>query len=145
MGKRGPKSPSNIKALPTPRQRRPMPLRGMSKAPRSVWMKTINAYPIDYFKPQHLGMLRMYCEAEALSNHAEKEAKKVNYTDYNSRTLVTKPSHWCNIKAQAVGQALSLATKLGITKNNTTAARGQKGSNQKPKSKRSGLLGGMDE
>ena len=38
------------------------------------------------------------------------------------------------------GRCQGLAVKLGITKNNTTAAKGQGGSNPKPKSKRDGLL-----
>ena len=135
MGARGPKPPSSISVLPTPRQQRPMPLRGMSEKSRAVWMKIINAYPVDFFKPQHLGLLRMYCEADALAKIAQHEAGKVNFTDHNPKSLVNKPSHWLNIKSQAVSESMSLATKLGITKNNTTAARGEKGSNPKPKSK----------
>ena len=142
MGERGPQPESKIKSLPDPRVRRPMPLRGMSEKGRAVWMKIINAYPIDFFKPQHLGLLRMYCEADALAKIAQHEARKVNFTDSNPKSLVNKPSHWLNIKSQAVSEAISLATKLGITKNNTTVARGQKGNETKPKSKREGLLGG---
>lgn len=144
MGARGPQPDSNIKALPAPRQQRPMPLRGMSEKSRAVWMKIINAYPVDHFKPQHLGLLRMYCEADALNKIAEKEARKVNYSHTNTKTLVTKESHWVGIMDKMAGRAQSLATKLGLNKNSTMAGRSKDGAgeNQKPKSKRDHLLGG---
>ena len=142
MGDRGSQPETNIKALPAPRQQRPMPARGMGEGARYVWMKTVNAYPADFFKPQHLGLLRMYCEADALAKHAQNEARKVNFTDTNPKTLINKPSHWVNIKSQAVSEALALSTKLGLNKNSTIAGRTKDGGgkNEQPKSKFDGLV-----
>lgn len=141
MGTRGPKPESNIKALPTPKQW-PSPPVGMTRAAGTVWKTTTKAYPYDFFKPQHFALLRMYCEASALNKTALHEAMKVNYTDTNAKSGVTKESHWVGIADKMAGRAQSLATKLGITKNNTTAARGEKGNDVKPESKRAGLMGG---
>ena len=144
MGARGPKPESNIKVLPGPKKQWPSPVVGMTVPAQTVWKTTVKAYPFDFFKPQHFALLRMYCEAAALNKKSLHEAMMANYTDTNPKSGVTKESHWVGIADKMAGRAQSLATKLGITKNNTMAARGEKGSSQKPKSKREGLLGGID-
>lgn len=144
MGARGPKPPSNISVLNPPKPQWPSPPVGMIRPARTVWKTTVKAYPHDFFKPQHFALLRMYCESVALNKLALKEAMMVNYTNVNPKSMVEKESHWVGIADKMRSAAQSLATKLGITKNNTTAAKGQKGSNPKPKSKREGLLGGSD-
>ena len=142
MGERGKQPETNIKLLVTPKQW-PSPPVGMTRAAQTIWKTTTKAYSYDFFKPQHYALLRMYCEAAALNKKALHEAMMANYTDKNPRSGVTKESHWVGIADKMAGRAQSLATKLGITKNNTTVARGEKGNDVKPKSKRAGLLGGL--
>lgn len=140
MGARGPKPPSNIKVLDAPKLQWPSPPVGMTRPAQTIWKTTVNAYPHDFFKPQHFALLRMYCEAAALNKIALKNAMMANYTDTNPKSGVTKESHWVGIADKMAGRAQGLAVKLGITKNNTMAAKGQTGSSPKPKSKRQGLL-----
>lgn len=61
-------------------------------------------------------------------------------TGTNQKSGVNKESHWVGIADKMRSAAQSLATKLGITKNNTTAARGEKGNDVKPESKRGDLI-----
>jgi len=71
MGDRGPHAKTNIRVLAPVKKRRPNPKPGMSPKARTIWLKIVRAYPPDHFKPQHTGMLRAYCEAEALHDRAE--------------------------------------------------------------------------
>ena len=53
---------------------------------------------------------------------------------------ITKGNPSVDIAVKFEASATRLATKLGITKNNTTVAKGNPGYSKKPKSKREGLL-----
>jgi phage terminase small subunit len=145
MGDRGPKPPSKIKTLPGAEKQWPSPPVGMTRPARTVWKRTVKAYKFDFFKPQHFDLLRMYCESVALNKIAIHEGMKVNFTDHNPKSLVNKESHWVGIADKMRSASQSLATKLGLNKNSTIAGRSKDGAgeNEKPKSKRDGLLGGQ--
>ena len=140
MGKRGPQPKnSNLTVLETVEKERPKPLTGITKDARKVWKRIVDAYPSDHFRPQHLGMLRAYCETEvqyeqALSAIAE---SGVMITQDNG---VVKRNPWCQERDALSATMASLGTKLGITRNATTMSRDNQGENKKPKSKREGLM-----
>jgi len=81
----------------------------------------------------------MYCCACVLHKKAEHEVE-VSGEIIQQKNGVVKENPYINIAFKSQASATALATKLGITVNNTTAARGVKGSVPKPKSKREGLL-----
>ena len=139
MGARGPKPETDIHVLPAPVNKRKSPMPGMTPAARTIWTRIVKAYPVDHFKPQHYGMLRAYCEEEATRDEATNELKKGKVSK-NTKTGVEKQSPWVGIKNNANSAMCQIGTKLGITVNNTTAAKGQKGQGSKPKSKRGNLL-----
>ena len=141
MGDRGPDPNPNMHVLPAPKNKRKSPMPGMTKPARVIWTRIVKAYPVDHFKPQHYGMLRAYCEEEATRDEATNELKKGKVSK-NTKTGVEKQSPWVGIKNNANSAMCQIGTKLGITVNNTTAAKGQKGNSSKPKSKRDGLMGG---
>jgi hypothetical protein len=84
MGNRGPK-PSGLTILPKPQNKRKSPMPGMTKPARTIWIRTVAAYAPDHFKPQHYGMLRAYCEAEALRDIATRESAKVTIYLYKPK------------------------------------------------------------
>ena len=143
MGDRGPQPESNIKAVKPPNPTRPKPVKGMHPKARSVWIRVVKAYPVDHFRPQHYDLLRMYCGACVLQKKAEHEVE-VSGEIIEQKNGVIKENPYINIAFKAQASATALATKLGITVNNTTVNRGIKGSVSKPKSKRAGLLGGLE-
>ena len=139
MGIRGPK-PSGLTILPAPTNKRKSPMPGMTKPACRIWTRTIASYAPDHFKPQHYGMLRAYCEAEALRDMATRESVKAKYICINLKTGVEKESPWVGIESKAASTMAQLGTKLGITYNATTVSKGDTGQNSKPKSKREGLI-----
>ena len=140
MGARGPKPPTDIHVLPAPVNKRKSPMPGMTKPACRIWTRIVKAYSPDHFKPQHYDLLRAYCENAALRNLADNEAQKAKYVSKNPKTGVEKQTPWIGIKNNAENLMSQLATKLQITVNSTTAAKGQKGQGSKPKSKRDGLI-----
>ena len=139
MGDRGPHAKTNIRVLAPVKKRRPNPKPGMSPKARTIWLKIVRAYPPDHFKPQHTGMLRSYCEAEALHDRAVAAIIKSGDIIKQPNGVV-KENPYINIEIKATNVMSQLGTKLGITANATTVARGDGGANTKPKSKREGLL-----
>jgi P27 family predicted phage terminase small subunit len=144
MGKRGPKPKTNIKVLKPIIPKRLRPPKGLSSKARHVWKTVVNAYPVGHFRPQHRELLRMYCTACVLQKKADHEVE-VSGEIIEQKNGVIKENPYINIAFKAQASATALATKLGITVNNTTVNRGIKGSVSKPKSKRAGLLGGLNE
>ena len=138
MGTRGPK-PSGLTILPAPKNKRKSPMQGMTKPARVIWSRIVGAYPPDHFKPHHYGMLRAYCEAEAMHARAIEESRLKPVT-FNPKTGVEKESPWVGISIKCLSAMAQLGTKLGITYNATTVARGDTGQSSKPKSKREGLI-----
>ena len=114
---------------------------GMTKPARVIWTRIVKAYPVDHFKPQHYGMLKAYCEEEAMRDKANDELKK-GCVSLNTKSGVEKQSPWIGIKNNCNSAMCQIGTKLGITKNATTVSKGDTGNNSKPKSKRDGLMGG---
>jgi len=145
VGVRGPKPAGpNLKIVKPSVPRRPNPSKGMNSKARHIWKMVVDAYPVDHFKPQHRELLRMYCSACVLNKTAEKEVEKGGEI-IEQKNGVIKESPYINIGMKAQAAATALATKLGITVNNTTVNRGIKGSVLKPKSKRAGLLYGSEK
>jgi len=138
MGERGPKS-ANMKILPPVKIRRPKPVKGMQPKDRAIWKRVVDVYPPDHFKPQHYDLLRMYCSTCVMQEKAEYEIGKTGEI-IEQKNGVIKENPYINIENKAKQAAMALATKLGITVNNTTVNRGKGGSATKPKSKRAGLL-----
>ena len=134
MGKRGPQT-NKIAALEKTIKQRPVPVVGMHETARVVWKRIVNVYPPDHFKPQHFDLLRMYCESAAINKIALKKYIDSEYED----------AKWLRVADKMAGRCQGLAVKLGITRNNTLAARGQAGESTKPKSKRAGLLYGTSK
>ena len=139
MGTRGPQPKTNISILPAPKNKRKSPMPGMTKHACTIWTRTVGAYDAEHFKPQHYGMLRAYCEAEALRDIATSKLIKKPVSK-NSKTGVEKESPWVGIESKASSSMAQLATKLGITYNATTVSKGDTGARSKPKSKRDGLI-----
>jgi phage terminase small subunit len=139
MGTRGPKSKRTLKPVKPAVPRRPNPMIGMAPTARTVWLRTVKAYPVDHFKPQHYGMLRAYCEAEALNKKAASKMVEMGEV-IEQKNGVMKQNPYNQIFQNTCSIMAQLGTKLGITKNNTTVNRGVKGSVPKPKSKRDGLI-----
>jgi len=140
MGERGPKPKEpKLKVVKPRNPQRPSPPKGMNAKARAVWTKVVNAYPVDHFKPQHSDLLRMYCGSCVMHKEAEAEIfKKGSVITQNNG--ITKANPYVDVAFKAEASATRLATKLGITVNNTTVNRGIKGSVTKPKSKREGLI-----
>jgi len=138
MGDRGPK-PTGLRILPAPTSKRKSPMPGMTKPACVIWTRIVGSYHPDHFKPQHYGMLRAYCEAEALHDRAIKKADK-NPVVTNLKTGIEKESPWVGIRIKCLSAMAQLGTKLGITVNATTVAKGVAGESSKPKSKREGLI-----
>ena len=105
MGKRGPGS-SKVTILETPNIKRPLPIKGMSPASRIVWKRLASAYPADYFKPQHYGQLRMYCESEQINKFARAKAALDGYSN----------PYWLNLADKMAGRCQGLAVKLNLTR-----------------------------
>lgn len=139
MGARGPKATSRLKPVRPANPRRPNPKPGMSPRARNIWLRIVKAYPVDHFKPQHHGMLRTYCEAEALNVIAASEIAKGEPV-IEQKNGVQKINPYNQIFQNTSAVMAQLGTKLGITVNNTTVNRGIKGSVTKPKNKREGLI-----
>ena len=140
MGKRGPKSETlKLTVLETTQKRWPNPQPGMNKTARTVWHRVVKAYPWDYFKPQHYDLLRAFCESSALHKKAIKELKKDGevITQDNG---VMKENPWVGIMDKMAGRMQGLGVKLQITKSATLASRHHDDIQEKPKSKREGLL-----
>ena len=144
MGDRGPTSKSGIKVLDPVEIKRPNPLPGMSTKARTVWLRIVNAYPRGHFKPQHYDQLRAYCDASAMHKEASEALIKSSLLIKQPNGVV-KENPYIGIMDKMAGRMQGLAVKLGITKNNTLAARGQAGESTKPKSKRAGLLYGTSK
>jgi phage terminase small subunit len=140
MGKRGPKPAGRkLKVIKQAKPRRPNPKPGMSKNSRRIWLYIVKAYPVDHFKPQHHELLRMYCDACAMHKKASKKIEETGEIIKQPNGIV-KQNPYIGICRNAESSAAMLATKLGITVNNTTVNRGITGSVTKPKSKREGLI-----
>ena len=139
MGDRGPHPKTNIHVLNPVKIRRPNPKPGMSPKARVIWLKIVKAYPPEHFKPQHTGMLRAYCEAEALHDRAVTSIMKSGDIIKQPNGVV-KENPYINIEVKATNIISQLATKLGITKNSTTVAKGVTGNSTQPKSKRGDLI-----
>jgi len=140
MGDRGPNSQNkNMHVLPAPKNKRKSPMPGMTKPAMVIWTRTIKAYPADHFKPQHYGILRAYCEAEALHNRAIMAIAKGDDV-VKQANGVEKENPYIGIEVKSGNLMSQLGTKLGITYNATTVSRGDTGQNSKPKSKREGLV-----
>ena len=143
MGDRGPKSTrAKLRPVKPQNPKRPNPVPGMGQKDRTVWKRVVKAYPVDHFKPQHYDLLRMYCFACVLHKRAVREVE-ITGDIIEQANGVIKENPYINIAIKAESSSVRLATKLGITVNNTTVNRGIKGSVSKPKSKRAraGLLG----
>jgi P27 family predicted phage terminase small subunit len=140
MGKRGPKPAGpKLKAVKPRNPTWPDPPKGMTAKARAVWKRVVKCYPVDHFKPQHFDLLRMYCGACVLQKDAEAEIFKKGSVIKQTNGVV-KQNPYVDVAFKAEGSATRLATKLGITVNNTTVNRGITGSVTKPKSKREGLI-----
>jgi len=140
MGKRGIQK-KQISLVAPSVKRRPNPQPGMSKVARTIWLRIVRAYPPEHFKPQHRGMLRVYCEAEALFNRATSEVKKMGDVIQQTNGVI-KENPYINISIKAANVMSQHGTKLGITVNATSATRGESGSVTAPESKRAALLYG---
>jgi len=138
MGTRGPKS-KGLTVLPKPTNKRKSPIPGMTKAARTIWIRIVGAYAPDHFKPQHYGMLRAYCEAEALHNRAILGILEGGDL-IEQKNGVIKENPYIGMEIKSLSAMAQLGTKLGITYNATTVSKGDAGKNSKPKSKREGLL-----
>jgi len=139
MGDRGPDPKPNMHVLPAPVNKRKSPMPGMTKEARGIWTKVMGDYSPDHFLPQHYGILRAYCEAEAAHNRAIKgvlEGGDIIKQDNG----VVKENPYVNMEIKFANLMSQLGTKLGITKNATTVAKGDAGKVRKPKSKRDGLI-----
>ncbi len=140
MGKRGPE-PKNPKLtiLDASAKRFPNPPPGMTPSARTVWHRVVKAHLWDYFKPQHYDLLRVYCEASSLHKKAIKELKDGGevITQDNG---VMKENPWVGIMDKMAGRMQGLSVKLQITKNATIYGHGNHEFQEKPKSKREGLL-----
>ncbi len=142
MGKRGKKpEDSNITVLESVKKQHPRPLQGMTKPAREIWKRVVDAYPADHFKPQHLGLLRAYCETEAKYKQAINEIEKMGAVITQDNGII-KRNPWCSERDALAASLSNLGTKLGITRNATSATREESGSAKKPKSKRDGLMFG---
>lgn len=142
MGKRGPQpKKGNLTVLDKVAKKHPKPLPGMTAPAREIWKRIIEAYPPDHFKPQHFDQLRSYCEAAAAYKKAVFEIEKRGVLLEQSNGVL-KRNPWCNERDACAGTIAQLGTKLGITRNATTMTRESQGEEQKPKSKREGLMFG---
>lgn len=132
MGLRGP-NVTKFTILEPIKRMRPNPLKGMSKAARNVWLRTVQAYPADYFAPSQYGLLRAYCEADAAHKQACSDIRKNGQSIENKITGVIKRNPLCSERDSCAQVMASLATKLKLNDKQATEP-------QKPKSKREGLI-----
>lgn len=139
MGQRGPKPETNISLVPPLKKRWPNPAPGMTKNARTTWHRICHSYPAGHFKPHQYDLLRVYCEASASHRKAILEMKKDGQVITQSNG-VTKKNPWKDIEVQMANVMGAMSTKLGLSANSTMAAKGIKGNDVKPKSKRSGLI-----
>ena len=132
MGLRGPHS-TKLTILEPIKKQRPNPLKGMSKAARNLWQRTVQAYPPDYFAPSQYGLLRAYCEADAAHSQACKDIRKNGQCIENKLTGVVKRNPLCSERDSCAQVMASLATKLKLNDKQAVEPK-------KPKSKREGLI-----
>lgn len=130
MGKRGPQK-KKLSVL-KPNIKRPLPPVGMTEKSRTIWMRVTSSLPADFFKPHHHDQLRIYCEFASMNKIATAKLASEEYLDL----------HWLTVADKSAARVQQYATKLGITVNNTLAARGKAGEAPAAKSKREGLLYG---
>ena len=142
MGKRGPApaDKKNIRVLDIPKHRRPAPLPGMTKQARYVWKRIVEQFPPEHFKGHHYDQLRAYCEAAAIHKEMITDIQKEGYVITNKKTGVTKENPKIGIMDKMAARIQGLAVKLGITKNATITRDPKQQPEDKPKSKRSGLM-----
>lgn len=139
MGQRGPKSnDGKLTVLDKKQMERPKPLSGMRKSAREIWKRIVDAYPADHFKPQHLGLLRAYCETEADFKTAIQKIEKQGAL-LEQKNGITKRNPWCAERDALSSAMAQLGTKLGITRNATTMTKDNQGEAKPAKSKREGL------
>ena len=139
MGDRGPNAKPKIRILDKPKLRYPNPAPGMTSNARTTWHRICHSYPKGHFKPHQYDLLRVYCEASASHRKAILEMKK-NGEVISQANGVTKKNPWKDIEVQMANVMGSMSTKLGLSANSTMAAKGLKGNDVKPKSKRDGLI-----
>ena len=132
MGTRGPQATKLTVLNPITRMR-PNPLKGMSKAARNIWQRTVQAYPADYFAPSQYGILRAYCEADAAHKEACKDIRKTGQSIENKLTGVIKRNPLCSERDSCAQVMASLATKLKLNDKQAVEPK-------KPQSKREGLI-----
>ena len=145
MGLRGPKPKTNVRVLDPAVSKRPRPIPGMTRYARNIWKKIVNSHNPDYFKPQNLEQLRIYCEAASSEKKATLEIKKSSEVIVQTNGVVKK-NPWIDVRVQMASIVSSLGTKLQIHVNSTAASKTKDGPGQseKPKSARAGLLGGVE-
>ena len=143
MGKRGPKTEdSKLYVLSHSPRVRPEPMECMTDKAKDVWVRIVDAYPPEHFKPQHYDLLRAFCEASAihekLISDLEKENVVIKQEGRYSTVYKENPIIATMDKMAARMQGLSVKLQISVNANN--ASRGKAGEPEKPKSKRSGLL-----
>ena len=138
MGKRGTKPGNKLTVLDKPKIKRPPAIAGMSKEAQKVWRRIVNAYPPDFFKPQHFGMLRAYCETECSYYQVIEGIAKEGVVIAQPNGVI-KRHPFCAERDALAATMASLGTKLQITKKATLVSRGQSGNKPEKKSKRKGL------
>jgi len=132
MGLRGPKT-TKLTVINSIQRRRPNPLKGMSKMSRNIWLRTVKAFPADFFSPSQYGILRAYCEAEAAHKTACADIRKNGQCIENPVSGAMKRHPLCAERDSCAQIMASLSVKLKLNDR-------QAGEAPKPKSKREGLL-----
>jgi len=104
----------------------------MSKMSRNIWLRTVKAYPADFFSPAQYGLLRAYCEAEAAHKTACSDIRKNGQCISNPVSGAIKRNPMCAERDANAQIMASLGTKLKLNDRQKPKS--------KPKSKREGLL-----
>lgn len=115
MGRRGPKTEHEPIFIPGLSEKRPKPLRDMTKRAKSLWREIVDSLPPDYFRPSDLPLLRSYCEAASsweLANLKVQEYGSTVKTSWGERV-----SPWVTMRKEMTGEMRDCATKLRLCVN----------------------------
>lgn len=140
MGKRGPKSTSELAVVATrqPRQIDKPPM--LTERAAELWDELVVSVPNDHFRPGDAPLLRAYCEATALHEVATAMIFTIGAVVETDKGLRKNP--WVEVQTAKANEMSMLATKLRLCVNARITAKSAGRKEVPVKSSRDGLMWG---
>lgn len=129
MGARGAKSDAELSVVPTGLPERPQPPEHLTPEQKAIWRNTVDAMPVDWFRPETLEVLAQYCRHVITARHVADQIKDMEGTAENFDVREYALLLRCQkTETEAIN---STATKLRITLQSTYDKSKKKSGNTK--------------